>query len=65
MVSFTSLLRRAVNVAIFQHLVRCAFPPFVASFPKYTNLGVGFGLSREFVALHLAVSLEFKEDRVW
>ena len=41
------------------------FPPLAASSAEQTSIGVEHGLSRVFAAMHLAVSLEFRGDRIW
>lgn len=41
------------------------FPPLAASSAEQVSIGVEHGLSRIVAAMHLAVSLEFREDRIW
>lgn len=41
------------------------FPPLAASSAEQASIGVEHGLSHVLAAMHLAVSLEFREDRTW
>ena len=41
------------------------FPPLAACSAEQASIGVEHGLSRAVAAMQLAVSLEFREDRIW